>query len=377
MDTEPGNTRFDPQFVRNMLESSLRIAVVFLLLYACYDIVRPFMIPLTWGAIIAIAAFPMVHWLEPRLGGRRGLASSLVTLVFVLVLVLPTFALTESLLGAAKSLSTKLTEGTLQIPPPRESVAEWPLVGPRLYAGWVDASQNAAAMLEGARPEIRELTRKLVSSVGSGLAGVGMFVVSLLIAGGFMAYADGAGRMAHDFFVRVGGVTPGGEWRNVVVATVRNVLKGVVGVAVIQAILCAIGLFAIGIPGAPIWTALILFLAIAQLPALLVVLPCVIWAWNNDLGTVPTALFTVWILLAGASDNLLKPILMGRGLDVPMPVILIGAIGGMIAAGIVGLFAGAVVLSIWYLLYLEWMKQQPVQTADTATVTAAATAKGD
>lgn len=360
MQTQPGNTRFDPQFVRNMVESSLRIAVVFLLLYVCYDIVRPFLIPLTWGAIIAIAAFPLVRWLEPRLGGRRGLAASLISFLFILVLVLPTFALTESLLAAVKSFSVKLEDGSLQIPPPPESVSDWPLVGPRVYAGWTETSENLGSMVDGARPELRQLTRKLVTSVASGLAGVGMFVISLLIAGGLMAYADGAGRMAHDFFVRIGGAKPGGEWREVVVATVRNVLRGVVGVAVIQAVLCAVGLYAVGIPGAPVWSALILFLAIAQLPALLVVLPCIVWAWNAELGTVAATVFSVWMLLAGASDNVLKPMMMGRGLEVPMPVILIGAIGGMIAAGIVGLFAGAVVLSIWYLLYREWMAQQPM-----------------
>ena len=156
------------------------------------------------------------------------------------------------------------------------------------------------------------------------------------------------------------GGSPGGEWAALCVATVRSVLQGVVGVAVVQAILCGIGLFAIGIPGAPIWTAIILFLAIAQLPAILVVLPCIIWAFGGSVDTTSATIFAVWMMFAALSDNVLKPLLMGRGLDIPMPVILLGAIGGMIASGIIGLFAGAVVLSIWYKLFKEWLQQESV-----------------
>ena len=140
-------------------------------------------------------------------------------------------------------------------------------------------------------------------------------------------------------------------------ATVRSVLQGVVGVAVIQTILCSIGLVVMGIPGAPLWSAIILFFAIAQLPALVIVAPIIAYAFSAY-DTTPAIIFTVWMLLAGLSDNILKPILMGRGVDIPMPVILIGAIGGMIASGIIGLFAGAVILSIWYKLFGTWLAQE-------------------
>jgi predicted PurR-regulated permease PerM len=201
------------------------------------------------------------------------------------------------------------------------------------------------------------LTGKFLRKIGGSLMGVLMFVVSLIIAGGFMAYAESCGKAAQQFFVRVGGLEPGGEWASLVVATVRSVLQGVVGVAVIQAALCAVGLFVMGIPGAPIWSAVILFFAIAQLPALIVALPIIIYAFSAY-STTAASIFAVWMVLAAASDNVLKPMLMGRGLDIPMPVILIGAIGGMIASGIVGLFAGAVVLSIWYKLFGEWLAQE-------------------
>jgi predicted PurR-regulated permease PerM len=184
-----------------------------------------------------------------------------------------------------------------------------------------------------------------------------MFVVSLIIAGGFMAFAGPCGNGAHRFFVRVGGEQLGGQWASLTVATVRSVLQGVVGVAIIQTILVAIGLFVAGVPGAPIWTVIVLFLAIAQLPPLIILLPIMAYVFSTA-DTTTAVIFTVYQLVAGASDSFLKPMLMGRGLDIPMPVILIGAIGGMIMSGIIGLFAGAVILSIWYKLFGLWLDQE-------------------
>ncbi|MEH6583135.1 MAG: AI-2E family transporter [Halioglobus sp.] len=357
METNEPDTSFDKLFVRNMLESALRIGLVFILLALTYDIIEPFMIPMVWGGIIAIAAFPMVRWLEQRLGGRRGLAASLISLGFILVLVIPCFMLTESLLGSAKAISANLNDGGLKIPPPPAKVAEIPLIGEKTFEAWSLATNNVEAALRQVQPQLKALLSKTLAAIGSGLGGVLMFVISLLIAGGFMTYADSTGAAAHTFFVRLAGPKPGGEWASLCVATVRSVLQGVVGVAVIQALLCAIGLFVMGVPAAAVWSAIILFLAIAQLPPIIIIGPIIAWAFGNYDGTSAT-IFTIWMLLAGFSDTVLKPMLMGRGLDIPMPVILIGAIGGMIASGIIGLFAGAVVLSIWYKLFGAWLEQE-------------------
>jgi predicted PurR-regulated permease PerM len=359
MDPATSNTGYDRLFARNMVESALRIGLIFILLYLAYDIIRPFIIPIVWGGIIAIAAFPLVRWLQGLLGGRRGLAATLITVFFILALVLPTYQLTDALLGSAKSLSSRLSHGELHIPGPKPSVADWPVVGERLYAAWSLAHENTQEAIMKVAPHLKTAATKAVGTIGASLASVGMFVISLLIAGGFMSYAESSGAMAHRLFLRLAGEKPGGEWAKMCVATVRSVLQGVVGVAVIQTALCAIGLFALGIPGAPIWSALILFLAIAQLPTIIVAGPIILYALGNY-PTTPAVIFTVWMLVAGFSDTFLKPMLMGRGLDIPMPIILIGAIGGMISSGIIGLFAGAVVLAIWYQLFLSWMDQKPL-----------------
>ena len=259
METQQSENGYDPQFVRNMIESFLRIGLLLLLLIWTYDIIEPFMVPILWGAIIAMAAFPLVKWLQPKLGNKRGLTCTLITLVFILLLVVPTWSVTEALVGGLRNLADTVEAGELHVPPPPAGVADWPVIGKPVFEGWSEANANLQAVLEKSAPQIRASSAALFKKLGSSLMGVVMFVVSLIIAGGFMTYSESCGDAANRFFVRVGGLKPGGEWATLVVATVRSVLQGVVGVAVIQAALCAVGLVVMGIPGAPIWSAVICF----------------------------------------------------------------------------------------------------------------------
>jgi predicted PurR-regulated permease PerM len=135
------------------------------------------------------------------------------------------------------------------------------------------------------------------------------------------------------------------------------VAKGVIGVALIQSILVGVGFWAIGVPGSSILTLAVFILALIQLPPMLVVLPVIIYVFGAE-STTAAIIFTVWELIAGASDNILKPMLLGRGLDIPMLVILIGAIGGMILMGMIGLFIGSVVLALAYQIFVYWMKDE-------------------
>ena len=357
MANEKPGAGYDPLFVRNMIESFLRIGLLLVLLTLAYDIVKPFTTPIIWGAIIAMAAFPLVKWLESRIGGRRGLAATLVTLFFIIALVAPTWFVMDASIGVIREATTALEEGKLKVPPPAPKVKDWPLVGEKLYSAWSNASTDLEKFATSNATQLKELAGGLLKKIGSSLLGVLVLVAALIIAGGFMTFAESCGAAAHRFFVRVGGLSPGGDWAPLAVATVRSVLQGVVGVAVIQTIIIAIGLFVMGIPGAPILTVVILIIAIAQVPTLIVLAPIIVYVFSTA-DTTSAVIFTVYQLLAGASDNVLKPILMGRGLDIPMPVILVGAIGGMIMSGIVGLFAGAVILSIFYKLLVLWLEQQ-------------------
>ena len=358
MEDRNSGAGYEPLFVRNMIESFLRIGLLLVLLILAYDIVKPFTTPIVWGAIIAMAAFPLVKWLESKIGGRRGLAATLVTLFFIVALVVPTWSLMDATIGGLKQASVALEEGQYKVPPPPEKVQHWPLIGERLYTVWSNASTNLEKFAADNATQLKEVAGGVVKRIGSSLVGVLMLVVALIIAGGFMTFAESCGSAAHRFFVRVGGLSPGGEWAPLAVATVRSVLQGVVGVAVIKTIIIAIGLFVMGVPAAAVLTVIVLVLAIAQVPTLIVLAPIIIYVFSTA-DTTSAVIFAVYQLLAGASDNILKPMLMGRGLDIPMPVILVGAIGGMVMSGIVGLFAGAVILSIFYKLLMLWLEQQP------------------
>jgi predicted PurR-regulated permease PerM len=351
-----GTGDFDRKFVQNMIESALRIGLIFILLFWSYDIIRPFIIPIIWGGIIAIAAMPLVNWLEKKFGGRRGLAVTLFTLVGIMVLVVPFVLLIISVIEPIESLAVSVDEGTLQIPRPTERLAEIPLVGDQLYQSWMLASTNLEAFLTRIQPQLQEWTINLLATLGGGVTSVLMFIISLLIAAGFMVGAEGSAGVSKTIATRVLG-EQGAEWVTMCTATVRSVLQGVIGVAVIQTVLVAIGLFAVGLPAAGVWTVGVLILAIAQVPPLILLLPIIIYVFSYA-DTTTAIIFTIWSVLAGASDTVLKPMLMGRGLDVPMPIILLGAIGGMIASGIIGLFMGAVILAVWYKLFQAWIKQQ-------------------
>jgi predicted PurR-regulated permease PerM len=170
-----------------------------------------------------------------------------------------------------------------------------------------------------------------------------------------MANAPACEKVFHQISIRLAG-DYGASFTKLSVTTVRGVVQGVIGVAIIQSIMAGIGAYFAGIPMVGLWMFAVLFVAIIQLPPILALIPAIIMAYSGDSSTVATV-FLVWCLLVSASDAILKPMLMGRGSDVPMLVILLGAIGGMAMSGIVGLFVGAVVLALTYTLFLAWLDQ--------------------
>jgi predicted PurR-regulated permease PerM len=261
-----------------------------------------------------------------------------------------------------------MKEGTLSIPPPPDRVQTWPLVGEKLHKSWSLAANNLSAALSKYKDQLKEFS-KLVLSVAAGAgAGVLKFIVSIIIAGMLLVYAKSGTDTVEKVSVRLMGEQLGKKFTGMAGATIRSVAQGVLGVAVIQAVLAAIGLLLIGVPYAGIWTLLILFMAIIQLPTIIILGPIIVYVFTITT-TVPAVIFMVWSLIVGVSDSFLKPLLLGRGLDIPMLVILLGAIGGMILSGIIGLFVGAVALAVGYKLFMLWLnegieavKDEPVDT---------------
>jgi predicted PurR-regulated permease PerM len=297
---------------------------------------------------------PAALKLKKVLGDRHVLAVTLLTLVTLAALIVPAVIVTESLVESAQAVAAAIDRGTLHIPDPPPEVAEWPFIGKPVSDIWSLATTNIEAVFERFEPQLTTAGGWLLGQVASSFVGIVMFVVSILIAGLFMAKADLAVATTKKMATRIVG-DAGAEWADLSAATVRSVVQGVLGVAVIQAFLAALGLFVMDVPGAGFWSVLILLLAIMQLPIILVLGPIIAYVFSYA-ETTPAVIFTVWSVLASFSDTLLKPLLMGRGLDVPMPVILLGAIGGMLLAGIIGLFGGAVVLAISYKLMILWIE---------------------
>jgi predicted PurR-regulated permease PerM len=344
----------DKLFQRRAIEASIRIGLIVLLVLWCFNIVKPFVLVILWGAIIAVAIYPLFMKFQSLLGNRQKLAATLMTLIALAMLITPTVMLSGSAIENSQLLAEQLQEGTLSIPPPSDKVRDWPLIGQRTYDAWNLASVNLGEAINRFKPQLAALGKYALSAAAGAGATILQFIVSIIIAGVLLVYARSSTRAVERLSARLVGTQDGRKFADMAGATIRSVAQGVLGVALIQAVLAGIGFLVVGVPYAGLLTLLVLLWAIIQLPTLIVLAPIIIYVFSAT-ATVPAVIFMIWSLLVGLSDNILKPLLLGRGLEIPMPVILLGAIGGMIMSGLIGLFVGAVVLSVGYTLYNAWL----------------------
>jgi predicted PurR-regulated permease PerM len=336
-----------------IIEIVIKLSVLALLIGWCILILKPFISPLVWGVIMAVAAYPLYSRLRSRLGGHPRLAAAIMTIVALLIIILPGIKLAGSMIDGIQSVNEKFQSDTLQVPMPPEGVKDWPVIGVPVEKVWRQASVNLTATLDQVRPQLIALGRWLVSvSLNTGV-GLLSFALSIIIAGVLMGTAEGGARVARNLFVRLAG-RRGAEFADDATVTVRNVVKGILGVAIIQALLAGIGFAVAGVPAAGLWTFLCLLLAIVQIGIGPIAIPIMIYMfYKADILTA--VVLAVWLVMVLLSDNVLKPILLGRGAPVPMPVIFLGAIGGFMSMGFLGLFVGAIVLSIGYKLFESWL----------------------
>lgn len=352
MNTPAPDTENKAYFNRTV-ETLIRLGVVAILIIYCYQIVRPFIIPVVWGVIIAVAMHPTFERLRAALGNRNALAASLITLLTLTILLVPTAMLSETLVVSAHELAKALRAGTLVIPEPPESVAGWPLIGERLSQFWHLASTNLQEALGRVGSRLQPVARWLLSAVTGGGIALLQFVVAIIVAGAIVAHDAAGKRVAQAIAARLADER-GNELLDLARATIRSVARGILGVALIQSLLAGMGFLVMGVPGAGLLALICLLLAVIQIGVFPVTIPVVIYVFATA-DPLPAVLFLVWSLLVGMLDNVLKPILLGRGVNVPMLVIFIGAIGGFLASGIIGLFIGSVILVLGYQLFLAWL----------------------
>lgn len=344
----------DPKLLRSAVEIFIHLTLIALMAVWCFRIFQPFLVPVVWGMIIAVALFPVFARLRKLLGGRSGLTGIVFTLVALTLIIWPTVLITQSAVGSLTELADRVDTGTLEVPPPPESVAGWPVIGEQVDEVWRQASTNLQSTVERYDDQIRTASLKVLGIITGLGVGILQSILAIIIAGFMLTYAEGGHAKARHLMARVGGER-GADLADLSAATVRSVAQGVLGVALVQALLAAIGMGIAGIPGWGLWTVLVLGLAVVQLPPLLVLLPVAIWAISSQGATTGTIIFAIYALLVSMSDTFLKPLFLGRGLEIPMPVILIGAIGGMMLSGIIGLFVGAVILAIGWKMFKAWL----------------------
>ncbi len=337
------------------IDAAIKIGVIFTLVYWCFEILRPFVVLVVWGAVIATALFPIAVSLSKRTGLSEGKAGFLLVFIGILVLVVPTYLTSGAAIAEAQYIYDGVHNGTLKIPPPNPSVQEWPFVGDKVHAFLTTTSGDLESAIVTYQDQLKELVAIGLATVGGLLGSILKFVFSFLIAGAFMSNAQACERVFHSISVRLAG-DMGSSMSALTVSTVRSVVQGVLGVAVIQSIMAGLGLFIAGVPMVGLWMLGVLLIAIVQLPPIIALIPPIIIAYTGESSFVATALL-VWCLIVSASDAVLKPMLLGRGSDVPMLVILLGAIGGMAMSGIIGLFVGAVVLAVTHNLFMAWLHQ--------------------
>ena len=338
------------------IEIIIKAVLLGVVLFYALEIVRPFIIPVLWAIIIAVTLAPLIEKLEKRFQGKRTMIITIITVSAVAALLVPTYMLSDSVIHSSQQLAQDLREGTLTVPPPSEKVASWPLVGEKIYEFWNGAAENLESTLLKFKPQIREYGGTIASAIGGALGGILQFVVSLIIAAVFLVNSSGSVKVYQAISRRLVG-EKGVEWAQLSALTIRSVVQGVIGIAIIQSVLSLIGLIAIDVPLAWLWAFVVLFLAIIQLPPIIILGPIIAYVFSYAEST-PATIFAVYAVVVSMSDGFLKPLLLGRGVDVPMLVILLGAIGGMILSGILGLFVGAVGLALAYKLFVTWLEAE-------------------
>ncbi len=342
----------------------IRFAVVTLIVIVCWWAFQPFLPILLWALVLAIALYPLRRAIESKLGMRASRAATLVAAIGVLVLGTPTAMVGNSFTSKTLDIIDSYNSGELAVPKPTDSVKDWPLVGERIYVAWDEAAGDLPTFIEKRQPQLKSIIGWLVDSAAGAAKSVFMLIGAVIIAGIMLAWAEPAEQSIRKIFISFTNNVEGSNLHQLTTATLRQVAIGIIGIAFLTAMIFG-GVVALsGVPAASLFTLIALIFAIVQLPVTVVALVAVAILWSGDSGTVHNVIFTILLIAASLIDNFLKPIILGRGLDVPMPIILIGAVGGMMSGGILGMFVGAAFLAAGYQVFMQWVEKENLRTPE-------------
>ena len=350
----------DEAFMNRSVGAAMRIGFVALLIVLSFGILKPFLAPVVWGIIFAVAIYPLHKKFARFLGNRAKLSAVLISLIGISIIVVPSVMFTSSTVESVSKTVDAIENETLEISPPNEKVKDWPFIGERTYEFWSSANKNLTTTLQKYQPQLKDLAPKMTKAITSAAGSIFLFIIALIIAGALLLVAEPGEKAANQIFRTFVGER-GEDFTSLSIATIRSVVAGVIGIAVIQTFFLSLGMFVIHVPAAGVIAIVILIVTIVQLPPILVMIPVIIYVFSFA-ETVPAIIFTVWAILWSLADMFLKPMFLGKGVDVPMLVILLGAIGGMMMGGPVGLFVGSVALALSYKIFMAMLKDSTEKT---------------
>ncbi|OIV39955.1 AI-2E family transporter [Flavobacterium johnsoniae] len=345
---------------KEIFETILQLFFVFLLVGFCFRLMLPFLMPLLWAIILAIAFYPLFNFVQKRLKGRKTLAAILITAAILALMLLPVVFFLNAAASNFLELKNNFDQDTLKITPPAEKIKEWPVIGKSVHEFLFSLSTDLQQGVLKYQEQIKEVSSKIMSSVlSSGMAFL-QFILAVIIAGILMVSTSAKNLMVK--FIRKIAADEADEILVISVSTIHQVVKGILGVAVIQTIIQAFGLYLADIPYAGILTLLCLVFSILQIGPIIINIGVIVYLFST--GDSAYAVFwTVFFIISGLSDNILKPLLLGKGALVPMLVIFLGVIGGFIMSGFIGLFVGPIVFSIGYKLFIAWLDEPDIPEA--------------
>lgn len=337
---------------KQAIEVFTRISLLILLMYWCFEILSPFIMPVLWGIILAVALAPLQQFIQKYIGQRKKLAAIIITILFLAILIVPASYFIHSLASSILEFKTEIENGTFSLLEPKEAIKKWPVIGEKLHTFLTLLTEHSEEFIAKYQSEITTSAKVILTGVVGTSLSVLQILVSIILAGILLA-TKGTEEAAIRVFNKLID-DKGEEFALLMGSTIRNVVKGVLGVALIQAVLAGFGLYLAHIPNAGLWGLLCLLLCIIQIGPGIILIGASIYLFSNAEFFTAT-LWTIYFLVIMFSDNVLKPILLGKGASVPMLVIFLGVIGGFMLSGFIGLFTGAIVLSIGYKLFIVWL----------------------
>jgi len=335
------------------IDLAIRLGLLGLLSYWSFRVIAPFVTIALWSALLAVALYPLFNGLTRYFPAR--LAAALVSLMCLTIVIGPMTWLGFGMVTGITYLATEFNTGEPIVPFPPEHLKTWPIIGERLHEVWTLAANNMKVALAEVLPILKPVAGKLLGIAQSAFLGLLELLASIVIAGFLFPRGPHMVDALSSILNRALNLR-GKDLVVLVGATVHNVSRGVVGIALLQAFLAGAGFVIAGVPGASVLAFVALLLGVLQIGPAILFIPIIVWSWMT-METKGALMFTAYMVPVGLIDNVLRPFLMARGLMTPMPVIMVGVLGGMIAYGIVGLFFGPVILSVAWAVLAAWMER--------------------